>query len=69
MGGNETRLRSLLKTLTWRVVFTIIATITGYFLLGTISASFNIAIISNIVGFVLYYIHERIWNMLRWGKD
>jgi len=64
----DTRLRSLVKSATWRttgilVLGTITWVITGNWIQTTyITAAFNI------VQVVLYYFHERLWERTNWGK-
>ncbi|MBN1696988.1 MAG: DUF2061 domain-containing protein [Spirochaetales bacterium] len=41
----------------------------SYFLTGNIKESLNITLLFNIVQTILYFVHERIWNKIGWGKD
>ena len=64
----ETRLRSFLKTIIYRVVAVItIATLTWYFT-GDMYAVTNIVIAYNVIVWSFYYIHERVWARVSWGK-
>jgi len=64
----DTKRRSLVKSITWRVV--------GIVLLGAISYAITgdweeMAIITTLfhgIRFVLYYYHERLWLRISWGK-
>ncbi len=61
--------RSLTKTLTYRITI-IISTFTVTFIMtGRIDVSLGITIVSNVINTLLYYIHERIWNKIHWGKS
>lgn len=64
----ESRLRSLLKGLTWRVVAsgTIIAI--AYFTTGDMDTALKIGAIEFIIKLVLYYLHERIWQLVPRGS-
>lgn len=60
--------RSLTKALTFRILaliadFVIISKITG-----RNDVAFGIMIISNFSSTILYFLHERIWNNVSWGK-
>lgn len=55
----ETHKRSIIKSITWRVIATLIA---AYWV------GFEVAILMNIVQTIAYYIHERIWVNINWGK-
>jgi len=61
--------RSLVKSLTWRVVALITTFVTLYALSEDISLATIATLITNGVNFVAYYYHERIWNAVRWGKE
>jgi hypothetical protein len=62
----ETKVRTLTKTITWRVV----AVLNSYITLVVFSSSGDLykAILMNISGFFAFYIFERIWNDIKWGK-
>jgi uncharacterized membrane protein len=64
----ETHLRSWMKSFSWRIV--------GIVLLGGISYAFTkdwkqttwITIIFHGIRTVLYYLHERWWERISWGR-
>lgn len=56
---SETHSRTIVKSITWRIIATLIA---AYWV------GFQIAIIMNIVQTVAYYFHERSWIKIKWGK-
>lgn len=64
----ETKIRSIAKSAIWRFVATINGFVVAYIYLEQFSQSLKIAIVGNITGLVLYYMHERIWNIFRWEK-
>jgi len=66
--GNDTKLRSFTKTITWRVWSFIILFIIGQLLGLSAQDSFEWTIVTNILFIVVHYIHERIWNRVLWGK-
>jgi uncharacterized membrane protein len=61
--------RSLVKSLTWRVVAMVSGFVTLYALSEDVSLATIATLITNGVNFVAYYYHERIWNAVRWGKE
>ena len=64
----ETHLRTFVKTITYRIVIIIsIFTIT-YITTGELGYALAITSRSAIRGTIIYYIHERIWNNIHWGK-
>jgi len=64
----ETKKRSLVKSITWRIIC-IVSIITAYFLTGKIDVSLAIGTIYNGITMMLYYLHERFWTTLEWGKQ
>ncbi len=64
----ETKKRSIIKTVIWRLI----ATSNSYFVLlylnDTNKDNLYKAIYMNITGFFVYYFYERIWNFIKWGK-
>jgi len=61
--------RSLVKSLTWRVVALLTTFITLYALSKDINMATLATVITNGVNFVAYYYHERVWNSVSWGKE
>jgi len=61
--------RSLVKSLTWRVVAMVSGFVTLYALSEDISLATIATLITNGVNFVAYYYHERVWNKIGWGKN
>ena len=64
----EKRSRSLLKTLTWRVLASLDTFLISWFVSGEISIGATIATIEIITKLVIYYLHERAWDKIKWGK-
>ena len=63
----ETKTRSVIKSITWRVVASLATLFTAYFLTSDISIAFSIGLIDVISKFILYYVHERAWSNILWG--
>lgn len=64
----STKQRSLAKSVTWRVFAVISSFIVAYALTQDMSFSIHITIVSNVVNFILYYFHERLWLQTKWGR-
>ncbi|HXJ97235.1 MAG TPA: DUF2061 domain-containing protein [Gelidibacter sp.] len=60
--------RTLLKTISWRVVGTLATVIISYVITGTLTLAFSIGAIELISKMALYFFHERAWNTIKWGK-
>jgi len=64
----ESWLRSLTKTITYRIAILILDFVAIYWLTGKFEIAFGFMIVSNIYTSVGYYAHERIWDRIKWGK-
>ena len=60
--------RTLVKTISWRVLLTISHFVNGVIVTGSIAVGLNIAGWSAVVNSILYWLHERIWNWFQWNK-
>ena len=63
----ESKTRSLLKSATWRVIGITTGAAVVYIYTDNIGMSAAIAIWCNVIGFILYYVHERLWGKVKWG--
>jgi uncharacterized membrane protein len=65
----EKPIRSLIKAISWRIV----ATLTTIFLVVVFSKDWSLGTIVGIteliVKTVVYYVHERVWNLSDFGKE
>jgi uncharacterized membrane protein len=64
----DTKARSLLKGITWRIVGTIDTFLLAYLFLGEVKLAGPIALIEVATKVLLYFIHERLWNLVNWGR-
>ena len=65
-----TKLRSLLKTLSWRIVGTLDTMALGWLITGDCLVGLKIGALELVTKFVLYYLHERAWLRSTFGtKD
>lgn len=63
----ESRLRSLLKGLSWRIVATATIIIIAWYSTGNIELALEIGFIEFFIKLLLYYIHERAWQAVPHG--
>lgn len=66
--ATETLQRSILKTVSYRVAILILDFTSIYLFTGQIKVAFGFMLVSNIYTTIGYFIHERIWDKIRWGK-
>jgi len=64
----DSRRRSLAKTVTWRVVATLGTVILVFILTGKLILAFGFGVVDGVFKTALYYLHERAWDGIRWGK-
>ena len=60
----ESRLRSLLKAFSWRVLATFTTATIAFFVVGEISTAAMIGSIEFVLKFAIYYLHERAWQLV-----
>jgi uncharacterized membrane protein len=64
----DTHNRSIAKTISWRVVATVITGIVTYFLTGRLDFAVTVGLADTVVKFFIYYVHERMWTRISYGK-
>jgi uncharacterized membrane protein len=63
----ESRLRSLLKGLSWRIVATTTIVVIAWYSTGNIELALEIGFIEFFIKLLLYYLHERAWQAVPHG--
>ena len=63
----ESHLRSVLKGLSWRVLATTTTVAIAYFVTGMVSVALEIGAIEVVAKVVVYYFHERAWQLVPRG--
>lgn len=64
----ETTLRSVVKTITWRITGSSATFLIAYLIVGNVTFAGSIAVAQLITNTLLYFIHERVWNKVVWGR-
>jgi uncharacterized membrane protein len=64
----DTSRRSWIKSITWRIIGIVILGAISYKLTHDLKAMTGITLIFNAIRLILYYVHERIWERIHWGK-
>ena len=63
----ESRLRSVLKAVSWRVLATLTTMVIAYFVTGNVGDALKIGSVEVVVKLVIFYLHERTWAQLPLG--
>ncbi len=60
--------RSFIKGVTWEGISFVLTTIFVYLVYGDIIGAVKFSLVLTLIKIVLYFVHERLWKMVRWGK-
>ena len=64
----ESKSRTILKTVTWRITATLTTTLLVFIFTGRIDTAIEVGLLEMIAKLVFYYVHERLWEKTRFGK-
>jgi len=66
--ATETFRRSVVKTVSYRVIILILDFTAIYIFTGKVKIAIGFMLISNIYTTLGYFLHERLWDKIKWGK-
>lgn len=69
MRFKETRGRSITKSMTFRALVICSDLVLVYLLTHRIFDTVAITVATNVASTVFYFLHERLWNNIAWGKQ
>ena len=64
----DSNLRSVIKGITWRITGTIDTMVLAFIITGQLNNAIKIGLTEVLTKVVLYYLHERLWNVIRFGR-
>lgn len=64
----EGHLRSIIKAISWRLIATTITTLLVYIFTRKLILALEIGLLEMIIKIAFYYMHERVWGKVLWGK-
>jgi adenylylsulfate kinase len=64
----EQKRRSVIKTLSWRVWATLTTIALVFLFVGEVKIALSIGAIEVLLKMILYFVHERFWNRIKFGK-
>lgn len=64
----EQKRRSILKAITWRITGTVDTFILAWIITGKPGIALTLSSVEVITKMTLYYLHERTWNRISFGK-
>jgi len=65
---NESRKRSVMKALSWRITATLATMIIVFLFTGNLAVSIVVGVIEGVAKVLWYYVHERLWEHIPWGR-
>lgn len=68
LSRHESHLRSFVKAFSWRATGTLDTFILSAFITGNVQHAGTIAASEVLTKVVLYYLHERVWSVVKWGR-
>lgn len=66
--ARESHVRSFVKGISWRVTGTLDTMLISYFITGNPMTALKIGAVEIFTKLALYYIHERVWQQVKWGE-
>jgi uncharacterized membrane protein len=64
----ESKVRSALKGLSWRIIATLTIILIVYVKTGEIESALEIGAIEFVIKYLLYFAHERVWAQIPLGS-
>lgn len=64
----ESKARSIVKTISWRILATITTITLVYIFIGDTTIAFTVGGIEVFLKMLVYFIHERVWDKLKFGR-
>jgi uncharacterized membrane protein len=69
LGGFDRKVRSVIKTITYRLWSLFIVFVLGLFFGLGASEALSVTVVLNIMYLLTHYTNERVWNRVKWGKN
>ena len=64
----DSRRRSLIKALSWRLVALLITFGVALILFNDVEVAASVGVLDSLAKIVIYYLHERVWQKLPSGR-
>lgn len=64
----DTKLRTFLKTVSWRITATSTTVLIVYLFTGQIDTAIEVGLMEMVAKMLFYYVHERWWDSLKFGR-
>ena len=67
--GTDSNLKSLMKSISWRIVGTIDTIVISFIATGQLTMALSIGSVEVVSKILLYYLHERVWEFATKTKE
>jgi len=64
----ETKQRSFLKSVTWRLTALLVLGLISYLITGNWEQMTAITVLYTVIQVGVYFVHERVWARIAWGQ-
>ena len=64
----ETHARSVVKAISWRIVATLTTVLLVFVFTRSFVISLGVGALEFLLKILVYYLHERVWNMIQYGR-
>ena len=64
----ETKQRTAVKAIIWNLIGLAMMSLVGLVMTGSIAVGGTIAVINAVIGLSSYFVYERFWAHVRWGR-
>ncbi len=68
MNDPSSATRSLMKGTTWESFSYLLTLLIAYWYTGSVRTSVELTSICFVIKILLFFVHERIWHQIKWGK-
>jgi uncharacterized membrane protein len=65
----ESLKRSVAKAISWRIWASSETILISYLLTGSLKLAASIGVVDALVKIFTYFVHERFWNRIRFGRE
>ena len=65
----DSQKRSITKTITFRIIATLTTMILVYIFTRSLALANTIGVLDLVSKLILYYLHERAWDRVKWGMN
>tara|TARA_R100000458_G_C8211235_1_gene198632 strand:- start:198 stop:929 length:732 start_codon:yes stop_codon:yes gene_type:complete len=64
----DTKKRNFMKAITWKILGFLVLSGLAYLITNSLEQMTYITIVYHLLMIVIYFVHERVWNLFPWGK-